>query len=107
MKHAAEAKTVNPFDVRALWGIDGAMPVYGGDAYRTWFDGMTKWQAEAGAFWNQRLRKDVAALTMLGQCRDPAQAMEAQMRFARDAMADYMAEGERMMRLFGAPVDPQ
>lgn len=107
MKHAAEAKTVNPFDVRALWGMDGAGAAYGGDAYRVWFDGVTMMQAEAGAFWTQRLQKDVAALTMLGQCRDPAQAMDAQMRFAREAMADYVAEGERMMQLFRTAATPQ
>jgi hypothetical protein len=107
MKHAAEAKAVNPFDVRALWGMDEAVGAYGGDAYKVWFDGMTRMQAEAGAFWTQRLQKDVAALTMLGQCRDPAQAMDAQMRFAREAMADYVAGGERMMLLFRAAATPQ
>ena len=40
-----------------------------------------------------------AALTMLGQCTDPAQAFEAQMRYAREAMADYYEEGQRMMGL--------
>jgi hypothetical protein len=36
---------------------------------------------------------------MLGQCKDPAQAFEAQMRYAREAMADYYEEGQRMMGL--------
>lgn len=99
MRHATERAAPNPFDVRAMWNMNGAGLGYGENAYRAWFDGATRMQTEATTFWNGRLAKDMAALTMLGQCKDPAQALEAQMRYAREAMADYYAEGQRMMGL--------
>jgi hypothetical protein len=99
MRHAAERAAPNPFDVRAMWNMDGAGFGYGEKAYRAWLDGATRMQTEAAGFWNGRLAKDMAALTMLGQCKDPAQAFEAQMRYAREAMADYYEESQRMMGL--------
>ena len=99
MRHATERAAPNPFDVRAMWNMNGAGLGYGDTAYRAWLDGATRMQTEATTFCNERLAKDMAALTMIGQCKDPAQAFEAQMRYAREAMADYYAEGQRMMGL--------
>jgi len=99
MKHASEASPPNPFDLRALWEANGGAAAFGGDAMRTWLDSATRMQAEATAFWTGRASKDMAALTMIGRCTNPAEAMEAQMRYAREAVADFYAEGQRMMRM--------
>jgi hypothetical protein len=56
-------------------------------------------QAEATAFWTGRASKDMAALTNLARCTTPVEAMEAQMRYAREAVADYYEEGQRLMRI--------
>jgi hypothetical protein len=98
MKHAAEAATPNPFDVRALFDMNKGMAAFGGDAMRTWLDGAAKMQAETTAFWTARVGKDVAAMTAFARCTTPAEAMELQTKYARDAMADYYAEGQRLMR---------
>jgi hypothetical protein len=99
MKHATPAATPNPFDVRAMWGMaDGAQGVEG-NAYRLWLESATRMQSEIAAFWNDRLGKDVATVTALGQCANPGEAFELQTKYARDAMADYYAEGQRVMQL--------
>ena len=101
MKHAAEKAAADPFDVRALWGMNDAAFGYGENGYRAWLDSATRMQTEAAAFWNDRVGKDVATLTALGQCRNPSDALAMQMEYARDAMADYYAEGQRLMEFMG------
>ena len=99
MKHAAAGAAPNPFDVRAMWDVNSGMLGSGDKAYRAWLDGASRMQSEATAFWNGRLGKDVEVLSALGQCANPGEALEVQMKYARDAMADYYEEGQRMMRL--------
>lgn len=104
MKHATARTAANPFDVRTLWGMNDEAAGYGENGYRAWLDSATRMHAEAAAFWNGRLGKDVATLTALGQCRNPGDAIEMQMQYARDAMADYYAEGQRLVELLGIAV---
>lgn len=99
MKHATAGAAPNPFDVRAMWDVNNGMLGSGDKAYRAWLAGATRMQSEASAFWNGRLGKDVEALSALGRCANPGEALEVQMKYARDAMADYYEEGQRMMRL--------
>lgn len=99
MRPKDEAAAANPFDVRALWDMNAATFGAGGNAYRTWMETATRMQTEAAAFWNGRLGKDVAALSALGRCTTPAQALEAQMRYVREAMTDYYEEGRRMLTI--------
>lgn len=99
MKHATPAATPNPFDVRAMWGMAESGLGVEGNAYRLWLEGATRMQSEIAAFWNDRLGKDVATVTALAQCANPGEAFELQMKYARDAMADYYSEGQRVMQL--------
>ncbi|MFO1314735.1 MAG: phasin family protein [Burkholderiales bacterium] len=99
MRQATGAAAANPFDVRALWDMNAAPFDAGEGAYRAWMDAATRMQTEATAFWNGRLAKDMAALSALGQCTTPVQALEAQMRYMREAMGDWYAEGQRMLRI--------
>ena len=99
MRRATEAAAANPFDVRALWDVNEATLAPGGQAWQAWMDAATRMQTEATAFWNGRLGKDVAALTALGQCTTPAQALEAQTRYLREAMGDFYEEGRLMLRI--------
>jgi hypothetical protein len=99
MRNPTQAPAANPFDVRALWDTTGGVLGYGQDAVQTWMTGATRMQTEAAAFWTGRVGKDVAAMTALAQCRSPGDAVEMQMRYARDAMADYYAEGQRLLQL--------
>lgn len=99
MRNATQVSAANPFDVRALMDAQGGAVAYGQEAAQTWMTSVTRMQTEAAAFWTGRLGKDVAAMTALAQCTSPGDAVEMQMRYARDAVADYYAEGQRMMQL--------
>ena len=99
MRQATGTASGNPFDVRTLWGANPAMLGPGGEAWQAWIDAGIRMQTEATAFWNDRIGKDVAALTALGQCTTPAQALEAQMRYVREAMGDWYEEGQQMARI--------
>ncbi len=99
MKHAAPTATPNPFDVRAMWRMADTAFADEESAYRGWLERAASLQSEATAFWNARLGKDVATLTALGQCANPGEAFELQMKYMRDAMADCYTEGQRVMQL--------
>ena len=99
MRQATGTAAGYPFDVRALWGSTAATLGPGGAVWQAWIDAGIRMQTEASAFWNGRLGKDVAALAALGQCTTPAQALEAQLRYAREAMGDWHEEGRRMLRI--------
>lgn len=99
MRNTTQAPAANPFDVRSLFDLKGGALGYGQDAVETWMTGATRMQTEATAFWTGRLGKDVAAVTALAQCTNPGDAVEMQVRYAREAMADYYAEGRRLMQL--------
>jgi len=99
MKQATEAATANPFDVRALWKMTGTPMDQADTAFRGWLDGATRMQTEAAAFWNDRLGKDVEVLGALSKCTNPGDAFEIEMCYARDAMADYVTESQRMMQM--------
>ncbi len=99
MKHAAQAAAANPIAAGTWWNGGNAMNVFGDQAMRAWLDAATRLQAETAAFWTGRIGKDVAAMTALAQCTTPAAAAEAQMRYAREAWADFEGEGRRLMRI--------
>jgi hypothetical protein len=105
MRHAAEAAPAMPFDVRAMWNMGEAPWGYGEKAYRTWLDGAARMQTEATTFWSERVAKDMAALSALGKCTNPVELMNMQMSYARDAMADYYAESQRMMEWLREPME--
>lgn len=99
MKHATPAATPNPFDVRSMWGMTDRAFGIDEDGYRVWLENATRMQSEFASFWTQRLEKDAATVAALGQCANPGEAFELQMKYARDAMADYYSEGQRVMQL--------
>ena len=99
MKHAPQAPAANPFAVDAWWKGGNAMSAFGGQAMGTWLDVATRMQAETAAFWTGRVGKDVAAMAALAQCTTPAAMAEAQVRYAREAWADFEGEGRRLMRI--------
>jgi hypothetical protein len=71
-------------------------------AMRAWLDGAQVMQAEATEFASARAGKDMAALSEWAQCRTPTDALEMQARYAGEALADYLAESQRMWTLMAA-----
>lgn len=98
MRHAPQAPVANPFAAAGGWN-GTAMDAFGGTTMRAWLAATTQMQAGTAAFWTGRMTKDVAALTALAQCTTPAAAAELQMRYVREAWADFEAEGRRMLRI--------
>jgi len=99
MRQAIGTAAGSPFDARRLWDVNAATLGPGGEVWQAWIDAGIRMQTEATAFWNGRLGKDVAALTALGRCTTPAQALEAHVRYVREAMGDWYGEGRRMLRI--------
>lgn len=90
-----------PVDVRALWGINGKSFGYAENAYRTWLEAAGEMQKQAIAFLNDRLEKDTAAVTRLGQCRTPVEVLSVQADYAGSMFADLISESQKMAAYFG------
>lgn len=102
MKHVTHAPAAKPIDFYTMLGTDGPPPDFAERAMRAWLDGAQVMQAEATHFVSARAGKDMAALSEWSQCRTPTDALEMQARYAGEALADYLAEGQRMWTLMAA-----
>ena len=90
-----------PVDVRALWDINGTSFGYAEKAYRTWLEAAGEMQKQAIAFLNDRLEKDTAAVTRLGQCRTPVEVLSVQAEYAGNIFADLVSESQKMAEYLG------
>lgn len=99
MRHAAEAADANPFDVRAMWNVNSGVMDACGRANRAWLDGVARAGAQTAAFWTGQVEKGVSALAEMGRCKDPGEVLAIEARYASDAMAECVAEGQRLMQL--------
>jgi len=102
MKHNAHAQTIVPMDVYQMMGMQAPQFDFAQKACRAWLDGAQSLQAEATEFVNVRAGKDMAALSEWARCTSPTDALEVQSRYASEALADYVAGGQRMMKLLTA-----
>ncbi len=104
MKHDAHmkpAKVSKTADIPMVWGVPGPGFEDAEKMYRAWLDGAQRMQGEAVAFFNERVGKDMAMLSDCARCATAAEALEVQARYGSDAIADYVAEGQRMFELMG------
>jgi hypothetical protein len=96
----------------AMWAWDGQSVDTMVNSYETWAKDWGWLQNESLRFMRHRLERNVEAATSLASCKSPADALQMQMRFAGDALNDYLGEGQKMMAMFGRsasiipPVDP-
>jgi hypothetical protein len=86
-------------DFYTMLGMRAPPPDFAERAMRAWLDGAQVMQTEATEFVSARAGKDVAALSEWSQCKTPTDALEMQARYAGEALADYLAEGQRMWTL--------
>jgi len=101
MANRTDLFTSFPFDVRMLWDINGKSFNYAEKAYRAWLDAAGEIQSEAVGFLNDRFAKDSAAIARLGQCRTPADVINAQAEYAQHALEDFMSEGQKIAACLG------
>jgi hypothetical protein len=90
-----------PVDVRALWDINGKSVDYAEKAYRTWLEATGEMQKQAIAFLSDRLEKNTAAVTRLGQCKTPVEVLSVQADYAGNMFADLISESQKMAAYFG------
>lgn len=89
------------FDTRTLSGINPESRSYAESAYRTWCEVAGEIQSHTRQFLNNRLAKDQAAIADFVQCKTPIEVFNAQIAYARDAVADYVDEGQKVIAYFG------
>jgi hypothetical protein len=90
-----------PVDVRALWDVNGKSFDYADKAYRAWLDAAGEMQSQAIAFLHDRLTKDSAAVTRLGQCRTPVEVLSVQAEYAGNMFADLISESQKIAAYLG------
>ncbi|HTP45748.1 MAG TPA: phasin family protein [Casimicrobiaceae bacterium] len=90
-----------PVDVRALWDINGKSVDYAEKAYRAWLEAAGEMQAQAIAFFNERLARDSEAVTRLGRCKSPAEVLTVQAEYAGHVFADFVNESQRIAASLG------
>ncbi len=62
---------------------------------KAWIEMMT----ESARFLSNRLQQDLETQKAMLACKTPAELVEVQSEFVRNAMADYSAEAQRMFRI--------
>ena len=102
MKHVTHAPVAKPVDFYTMLGMNAPLPDFAERAMRAWLDGAQVMHTEASEFVSARAGKDMVALSQWSQCRTPTDALEVQARYVGEALADYVAEGQRMWTLMAA-----
>lgn len=86
-------------DVQALLQSNGANLAAFMQAAQTWFQGCVSVSQELAGFAGRRLREDMESSQALMNCRDPQEALRAQLDFARSATQQYLEEANKLMGL--------
>jgi hypothetical protein len=102
MKHETHVEVATPGNVYTMLGMQPPTLDFAERAMRAWFEGAQSLQAEATEFISARAGKDMAALSEWSHCATPTDALEMQARYASEALADYVAETQRMWGLMTA-----
>lgn len=102
MKHDTHAEVATPMNVYSMLGMQPPTLDFAERAMRAWFEGAQSLQAEATEFVSARAGKDMAALSEWTHCTTPTDALEMQARYASEALADYVAETQRLWGLMTA-----
>lgn len=82
-----------PVDIRSLWDMNGRSAE---KAYRVWLETVGQMQSETIQFLNNRIAKDAALMSRLGQCRTPVEVFNVQIDYASHALADCVNEGQKV-----------
>jgi Phasin protein len=102
MKHTVHPHVAVPMDAYGLLGMQPMPFEFAEKAYRAWLDSAQSIQAEAAEFASARAGKDIAVLSEWARCTTPTDALEIQARYTSEAMSDYVAQSQRMVRLLTA-----
>jgi hypothetical protein len=67
--------------------------------YTTWLEDMGRVQQESIEFVRARLARDAEAAARLAACKTPTEMLECQLSFTKDAVEDYVRQGQRITSL--------
>ena len=74
------------------------------DAFSIWLRDANRFQAEAIRFLNDRFNKDFQMMSQFAACKKLEEVFEMQAKLANELVSDYMAEGTKVLELFGDAV---
>jgi len=69
--------------------------------FSAWLRDANRFQAEAIRFLNDRFNKDIQMMSQFTACRKPEEFFDLQAKLMSGLVSDYMAEGTRVLELFG------
>lgn len=67
--------------------------------YSTWLEDLGRVQQESIAFVRTRLTRDAEAATRFAACQTPTELIECQLSFTKDAVEDYVRQGQKITSL--------
>ena len=88
-----------PINIGALFDMSGSQFDLAEKAYRTWMESAGRLQNETLGFLNERFEKNLAVARELNACKTPTEYFEVQARYADRAMADWVAQGQKIVHL--------
>ena len=92
-----------PAGYQAFWNPKNPALNSGTLNYAEWVKDFTRLQEESLRFMRERFAEQFQTASALAACKTPAEALDLQMKFANATMAEYMAEGKKLMALYGLP----
>jgi hypothetical protein len=67
--------------------------------YTAWMEDIGRVQQESLEFVRSRLERDAQAAARMAECKTPAELMEWQISFTKDAVEDYVRQGQKITSL--------
>ena len=71
--------------------------------YTTWLGELGRVQQESIEFMRARLTRDMEAAARLAACKTPTEMFECQLTFTKDAVEDYVRQGQKITSLLMYP----
>ena len=90
-----------PAAFQAFWNLKNPVGAVAPANYADWMKDFAKLQEESLRFMRERFAEQVQAATAIAACKTPAEALDLQMKFANTTMAEYMAEGKKLLEMYG------
>ena len=87
--------------VQAFWNSGAPSVDSAVKNYIAWLSDFSRLQNETLRFLNVRLSEDYQAAAQLAACKSPTEAFDLQVEYAGKVLAEFMAEGQKMLDLCG------
>ena len=94
-------KSISDSDLGMPWALAGTSFQFAEQAYLSWLASTERIQSEAMGFLSERIEKVLATARELGNCTNPADYFALQAKYAEGALADWVAESQKMVDLVG------